>query len=91
MKRARQCNDYVILQKAYEHFMDNGVITNPSPGSVIFPYTNRFSIQGINYDCLLGIAWKDSSSTGIVMAVTKEGVAIWFDGKRPPQLSEFNK
>jgi len=90
MKRAAQYNAYVYLKKAYEHLMQYGVVTNPSPTvAQVLPYTNRFSIQGTNYDCVLGLKWKPLSRTDIVMVVTRNGSVIYLDGQEAPRFIDF--
>jgi len=92
MKRAAQYNAYVTLKKAYQHLMQYGAVTNPSPTvAQVFPYTNRLSIQGTNYDCVLGLKWAPLSSTDIVMAVTGNGSVIYFDGQEAPQFVDFDR
>lgn len=91
MKRAAKYNAYLTLTTAYQHLMKYGVVTNPSPAvAQVFPYTNRFSIQGTNYDCVLGLKWTPLSSTDIVMAVTGNGSVICFDGRESPRFIDFD-
>ena len=90
-KRAAQYNAYVTLREAYQHFIQYGVITNPSAAVAdVFPYTNRFSIKGTNFECVLGVTWRAFSRTGTLMAVSRAGIAVWVDGKNPPELMQFD-
>jgi hypothetical protein len=89
MMRAAQYNAYLNLQQAYQHFIKDGVISNPSPGADIFPYTNTFLIQGTNYNCVLGMHWAPFSGDGSFMAITEEGVAIWSDTNGSPRIVTY--
>lgn len=95
MKRAAKYNAYVTLTKAYQDMMKYGVVTNSLPaGAQVYPYTNRFSIQGTNYDCVLGLTWPTLptfSSNETVMAITGNGTVIWLGGRDAPQLIRFDQ
>ena len=91
MKRAAQYNAYVTLRKSLQHYIQFGLVTNSSPAVAdVFPCTNSYSIQGANYHCVLGITWSAFSGSGTMMAITREGMAIWLDGTKSPQRMEFS-
>ena len=92
MKRAAKYNAYVTLTKAYQDMIKYGVATNSLPaGPQMYPYTNRFSIQGTNYDCVLGLTWPAFSSNETVMAITGNGTVIWLEERDAPQLIKFDQ
>jgi hypothetical protein len=91
MKRAAKYNAYVTLTKACQDMKKYGVATNSLPaGAQVYPCTNRFSIQGTNYDCVLGLTWPTFSSNETVMAITGNGSVICLEGRDAPRLIKFD-
>ena len=92
LRKVQRAAAYRNLQSVYRHFLAFGALTNPAPSVCdVFPFTNRIRIDEQDYECVIGMTWSVYAPTGMVIAATTEGKAIWFDRDKPPRFIEFGK
>ncbi|HOW65688.1 MAG TPA: hypothetical protein P5186_10735 [Candidatus Paceibacterota bacterium] len=71
------------LREANAELQNHGVFTHQFQGDTVYPYTNRFIIDGIVYQCEFGVESVDLylRKRGI-LAITTNDIFVWVDKER---------
>jgi hypothetical protein len=79
--RARFINSMNDLREAHVEFQQYGAFTNQFRHQVVYPFTNRFAINGTDYQCEFAIECDDFTNRGFLTITTNE-MFVWVDKKR---------
>lgn len=81
--RARFVLALNALREANAELQKHGAFTNRFQGDTVYPYTNRFTIEGRVYQCGLAVESVDLHlrERGI-LAITTNDLVVWVDRER---------
>ena len=68
------------LKEAHFEFQKYGAFTNRLRGVVVYSYTNRFMIDGTNYQCEFAAESEEFRERGF-LTITTNLMLIWVDKK----------
>lgn len=90
MSRAYRLGAYNAIQRAFQHYSTTGTITNFHELATVFIFTNHFVIKGRDYQCVLGMWWGwPTNKERDLIAITTEGVTLWFETTNKPKILRF--
>ncbi|MGH7952036.1 MAG: hypothetical protein ACREFE_08975, partial [Limisphaerales bacterium] len=80
-RRARFINAMACLKEAHFELQKYGAFTNQFRYETVYPYTNRFAVDGTDYQCEFAVESEDFTNRGFLTITTNE-VFVWVDKKR---------
>jgi len=90
MRRAYRLTAHNAIQRAFEYYSTTGTITNFHELATVFIFTNHYVIKGRDYQCVLGMWWgRPTNTKRDLIAITAEGVVLWFETTNKPQVLRF--
>ncbi len=79
--RARFINKMNELREAHIELQQHGAFTNQLRREAIYPFTNRFAIDGTDYQCEFAVECEDFKNRGF-LTITTNKIFVWIDKKR---------
>jgi len=78
--RARFINTMNDLKEAHIELQKYGAYTNQSRYETVYPYTNRFVVDGTDYQCEFAAECDEFTNRGF-LTITTNKVFVWVDKK----------
>ena len=79
--RARFINTMNCLLEAHVELQQYGAFTNQFRHETVYPFTNRFTIDGTDYQCEFAVECEDFANRGF-LTITTNKMFVWVDKKR---------
>ena len=79
--RARFINNMNDLLEAHVELQQYGAFTNQFRRETVYPFTNRFTIDGTDYQCEFAVECEDFTNRGF-LTITTNKIFVWIDKRR---------
>ena len=79
--RARFINNMNCLLEAHVELQQYGAFTNQFRHETVYPFTNRFTIDGTDYQCEFAVECEDFTNRGF-LTITTNKTFVWIDKRR---------
>lgn len=86
LRRAEVYNSISELLSSENRWRQNGSLTNGNPGFTVYPFTNRVTVSGTNFQCVMAVKAERIESFGF-MALAADGTVLWIDREMAPCIS----
>jgi hypothetical protein len=80
-RRAKFIDIMNDLKEAHDELQKFGAFTNQFRYETVYPFTNRFVVNGTDYQCEFAVECADFTNRGFLTITTNE-VFVWVDKKR---------
>jgi len=79
--RARFINNMNLLIEAHAELQEYGAFTNRFQHETVYPFTNRFTIDGKDYQCEFAVECEEFTNRGF-LTITTNKMFVWIDKRR---------